>query len=51
LNQNEDYSIDIFYNWHVEFLKREKKNLWNLQRGKMISINYTLISNLNDAIN
>jgi hypothetical protein len=43
LKQDNIYSVNISTNWHVEFLKREKKNLWNLQRWKLVEINFILI--------
>lgn len=38
LKTSDKYAVDIYYTGHVEFLKREKKTLWNLQRGKSIEI-------------
>ena len=38
LKSSEKYSVNIYYTGHVEFLKREKKTLWNLQRWKSIDI-------------
>jgi hypothetical protein len=38
LKTGDKYSVNIYYKGHVEFLKREKKTLWNLQRGKLIEI-------------
>ncbi|HKL43653.1 MAG TPA: hypothetical protein VJ892_00040 [Candidatus Absconditabacterales bacterium] len=32
------YGVNFYVNGHVEFLKREKKTLWNIQRGKSIEL-------------
>lgn len=38
LKTSDKYGVDIYYTGHVEFLKREKKTLWNLERGKSIDV-------------
>ena len=38
LKQSDAYSVNFYVNGHCEFLKREKKTLWNIQRGKNIEI-------------
>ncbi len=38
LKTSDKYSVNVYYTGHVEFLEREKKTLWNLQRGKSIEI-------------
>lgn len=43
LLKSKEYSVSVYYNWHVEFLKREKKNLWNLQRWKSVEIDFIKI--------
>jgi len=39
-----DYWITVAYTWHPEFLKREKRLLWLLQKWKNIEITWTKIS-------
>jgi hypothetical protein len=43
LKNSDKYSVDIYSTGHVEFLKREKKTLWSLQRGKSIEIGFEKI--------
>lgn len=38
LKNSDKYDVEVFVNGHSEFLKREKKVLWNLQRGKNIEL-------------
>jgi len=33
-----EYSVTVVYTWHPDFLQREKRVLWLLQRGKKIDI-------------
>ncbi len=43
LKKSDKYSVDCYYNWHVDFVKREKKLLWLLQRWKAIDVNFKSI--------
>jgi len=36
-SQSNDYSVKVFYNGNVSLLKREKRMMWMLNRGKSIS--------------
>jgi hypothetical protein len=38
LKWSDGYSVNFYVNGHAEFLKREKKTLWNIARGKEIEI-------------
>lgn len=38
------YSVTVAYTWHPEFLKREKRLLWLLQKWKNIEVTWTKIS-------
>ena len=39
-----NYSVTVAYTWHPEFLKREKRLLWLLQKWKNVEITWTKIS-------
>lgn len=39
-NNSDVYSVDLYYNWHADFVKREKKLLWLLQRWKTVEVNF-----------
>lgn len=43
LKKSDKYSVDLYYNWHFDFIKREKKFLWLLQRWKAAYINFKSI--------
>jgi hypothetical protein len=39
-NNSKVYSVDLYHNWHADFVKREKKLLWLLQRWKTVELNF-----------
>lgn len=43
LPQSDLYSIEICFNWHVDFIKREKNILWLLQKWKSVDIIFNSI--------
>lgn len=43
-NQSEKYEVTIFVNWHDDFIKREKRLLWLIQKGKEIVIDFQNIA-------
>ncbi len=43
LKSSEEYSVNFYMNGHAEFLKREKKTLWNIIRWKSVEINFDKI--------
>ena len=40
-----EYTVKIVYTWHIDFLVREKKWMWLLQRGKWTKIEMVKIEN------
>lgn len=38
LEESVGYTVSLFANWHTEFLTRDKKLMWFLQRGKQIQL-------------
>lgn len=43
--KSETYAVKIFYSWHVELLKAEKRIMWLLQRGKSINLEFVKMWN------
>ena len=38
LEQDQKYSVNMYVNWHKEFVEREKRVLWNLQKWKNVEL-------------